>query len=159
MKQIKGPTKSGTSILHNQACRCIFRVMSIFNDDQGCFVCGQGNPAGLRLQFRETEPGLAVEAEVVFPASLQGWQDTVHGGLLATVLDESMVKAAAAAVLKCVTGEITVKFRIPAATGAPCLAAGRILQTRGRISLAEGQIRDASGKVLAQATGKLVRID
>jgi len=99
-----------------------------------------------------------VEAGVSFPDRLQGWRGTVHGGLLATVLDEILIKAAAAAGIRCVTAEITVKYKKPAPTGVPCLAAGKILETRGRIILAESRICDASGTIYAQATGKLFKV-
>ena len=131
--------------------------MSDFNDDQNCFVCGSENTAGLRLEFRENESSREVEAEVSFPRHLQGWQATVHGGLLATVLDEAMVKAAATMGLKCVTAELTVRYRKPASTGVSYLVSGRVLEARGRIIMAESRIHDSSGLVYAQATGKLFK--
>jgi uncharacterized protein (TIGR00369 family) len=133
--------------------------MSEFNDNENCFVCGRENPAGLRLEFR-TDPGRgAAAAAVEFPACFQGWQDTVHGGLLATVLDETMIKAAAAAGHKCVSAEITVTYRQPARTGARYLAEGEVLQSRGRLVLAASRVRDAAGRVCAQATGKLFKVE
>ena len=129
-----------------------------FKDDQKCFVCGKGNPAGLKLEFRENPSNHEVEAEVVFPAHLQGWQDTVHGGLLATVLDEIMIKAATAVGIKCVTAEVTVKYKKPVATGIAYLLSGRILATRGRIITAASRIGDTSGQIYAQATGKLFKV-
>jgi len=133
--------------------------MNSFSDDQKCFVCGKLNPFGLGLDFRENQSSHEIEAQVVFPAHLQGWQDTVHGGLLATVLDESMVKAANALGIHCVTAEITVQYKKPAATGVAYVVSGRILATRGRILTAESRLCDAAGQVLTLATGKLFRIE
>jgi acyl-coenzyme A thioesterase PaaI-like protein len=132
--------------------------MTDFNDDNKCFVCGKGNPVGLQLDFRPQGTGPGVEADVLFPAHLQGWQATVHGGLLATVLDEVMVKAATAVGSTCVTAELTVKYRKPTATGVSYLLSGRILEDRGRILTAESCLCDASGVLHAQATGKLFKI-
>lgn len=132
--------------------------MGAFTDNQNCFVCGRENAAGFRLVFRQNESSGETEAEVVFPPHMQGWRDTVHGGALATVLDEVMVQAATAIGIRCVTAEITVKYRKPAATSVPYLLAGRILESRGRMLTAEGWIRDASGLVHAQAAGKLFRV-
>jgi len=132
--------------------------MKDFNDDQHCFVCGKKNLAGLKIEFHENQHNNEVEAEVLFPAHLQGWQDTVHGGLLATVLDETMIKAAAAVGIKCVTAEITVKYKKPVLTGKTYLAFGKMLEVRGRIITAESRINDASGEIYAQATGKLYKI-
>jgi uncharacterized protein (TIGR00369 family) len=132
--------------------------MNDFTDDHHCFVCGRENPAGLKLAFGRNPQSGEVEADVVFPPHLQGWQGTVHGGLLATVLDETMIKAAAAAGHKCVSAEITVRYKQPAATGKACRAYGKVLEARGRIVMAESRLCDASGRVLAQATGKLFRV-
>lgn len=132
--------------------------MKDFKDDQNCFVCGQENAAGLHLEFGKNPQNGETEARVVFPARLQGWQDTVHGGLLATVLDETMIKAAAAAGIKTVTAEITVKYKKPAQICIPYLASGKVLETRGRIVTAESRICDASGQILATATGKLFKV-
>ncbi len=129
-----------------------------FKDDQKCFVCGKGNPAGLQLEFRGKASSPEVEAEVVFPTHLQGWQDTVHGGLLATVLDEIMIKAATAIGIRCVTAELTVKYKKPTATGVAYFLSGQVLATHGRIITAESRICDASGQIHAQATGKLFKI-
>jgi len=134
------------------------KIMKDFSDDQNCFVCGKKNTAGLQLEFYENRQNGETEAKVVFPTRLQGWQNTVHGGLLATVLDETMIKAAAAAGIKCVTAEITVKFKKPALTGETYLAAGKVLEARGRIVTAESRICDSSGTIYAQASGKLFKI-
>jgi uncharacterized protein (TIGR00369 family) len=132
------------------------KSMKDFNDDQHCFVCGKKNLAGLKIEFRENPLSKEVEAAVVFPAHLQGWQDTVHGGLLATVLDETMIKAAAG--IKCVTAEITVKYKKPAFTGTTYQVHGKILAICGRIITAESRISDTTGQIYAQATGKLFKI-
>jgi uncharacterized protein (TIGR00369 family) len=132
--------------------------MANFNDDGNCFVCGSANPVGLKLRFRAKDEDQEAEADVVFPANLQGWKDTVHGGLLATVLDEAMVKAAAAAGIKCVTVEISVKFKKPVATGVAYTVNGKVLGIQGRIITAESSVKDDSGQVLALATGKLFKL-
>jgi uncharacterized protein (TIGR00369 family) len=132
--------------------------MRDFSDDGQCFVCGLNNPAGLRVEFRETGTDPGIEADVVFPKHLQGWQDTVHGGLLATVLDEAMIKAGFALGIKCVTAEITVKYHKPAATGAPYRVLGKVLESKGRIVTAESLLQDASGQVYAKAAGKLFKL-
>lgn len=132
--------------------------MNDFTDDQNCFVCGKKNTAGLQLEFGQNAASGETEARVAFPVQFQGWRSTVHGGLLATVLDEAMIKAAAVAGCKCVTAEITVTYRKPVLTGEPCLVAARIVETRGRIVLAAARICGPDDQVLAEATGKLFKV-
>lgn len=129
-----------------------------FKEDHNCFVCGQNNPAGLKLIFQAMDSLPGVQAEIVFPSHLQGWENTVHGGLLATVLDEAMIKAASALGYTCVTAEISVKYKKPVSTERPYKVSGRQTGKRGPILTAEGAIQDDSGEIFALATGKLFQI-
>jgi len=133
-------------------------MASDFRDDRVCFVCGEKNPAGLKLRIRtDPERGESM-AEVTFPEHLQGWAKIVHGGLLATVLDEAMIYAAGAKGFRCVTGEMTVRFVKPASTGVAYLLKGRFLEDKGRIVLAESVLLDGDGLEVARATGKLFKV-
>ena len=129
-----------------------------FRDDRVCFVCGEKNPFGLKLRIR-TDPERGVStADVTFPEHFQGWSKIVHGGLLATVLDEAMIYAAGAKGLKCATGEMTVRFIKPASIGVAYELKGRFLEDKGRIVLAESVLLDGEGQELARATGKLFKV-
>jgi uncharacterized protein (TIGR00369 family) len=127
-------------------------------DDRACFVCGEKNPAGLRLHLRfDPERGESV-AEVVFEERFQGWAGIVHGGLLATVLDEALIYAAGAMGVKCVTGEITVRYVKPASIGVPYTLKGRFIEDKGKIVLAESELVDSTGTQVARASGKLFKV-
>ena len=58
-----------------------------------CFVCGRENPYGLKMSFYEVEPGHAL-AEYTVPEHYQGYPGIVHGGIVATMLDETLGRAA-----------------------------------------------------------------
>ena len=133
--------------------------MENFNDDNMCFVCGTANPHGLKLTFNYDEGSEQIESEVVFPIHLQGWQEVVHGGLISTVLDEIMVKAAAEKKLKCVTGEIRVKFKKPTMTNEKYIIRGKVVEVKRRIIFTEGFLLDRAGKIMASAKGKLFTIE
>jgi uncharacterized protein (TIGR00369 family) len=129
-----------------------------FRDDRVCFVCGEKNPAGLKLRIQTDAERGESAAEVTFPEYFQGWSKVVHGGLLATVLDEALIYAAGAKGLKCVTGEMTVRFIRPASTGVPYRLKGRFLEDKGKIVLAESELLDAHGETVARAKGKLFKL-
>ncbi len=131
---------------------------SEFRDDRTCFVCGEKNPAGLRLRLRMDPARGESASEVTFDGLFQGWAGIVHGGLVATVLDEAMIYAAGAKGHKCVTGEITVRFVKPALTGVTHKLTGRFVEDQGRIVLAESVMVDGEGQEIARATGKLFKI-
>jgi uncharacterized protein (TIGR00369 family) len=94
---------------------------------------------------------------VVFPADFQGWAGIVHGGLVASVLDEALIYAAGAKGHRCVTGEITVRYVKPALTGVCYTLKGRFIEDKGRIVTAESFLLDAEGQEVAKATGKLFK--
>lgn len=129
-----------------------------FRDDRACFVCGEKNPAGLKLRLEVDGERGESAAEVTFPEHFQGWAKIVHGGLLAAVLDEAMIYAAGAKGLKCVTGEITVRYVKPASTGAAYRLKGRFLEDRGRVVLAESELLDGEGREVVRASGKLIKV-
>ena len=64
-------------------------------DNNKCFVCGQENTDGLQLKFSYSSDGGKVETRFVPDAKYQGWKEVLHGGIIMTLLDEVMAKAAA----------------------------------------------------------------
>ena len=56
---------------------------------KSCFVCGLNNPLGMKLDL-ETD-GQIVRARFAPRPEHVGFTETIHGGLIATVLDEAMV--------------------------------------------------------------------
>jgi acyl-coenzyme A thioesterase PaaI-like protein len=133
-------------------------MASDFRDDRACFVCGEKNPIGLKLRISMDPERGESTADVLFPEHFQGWAKIVHGGLLATVLDEAMIYAAGAMGFRCVTGEMTVRFVKPASTGVIHKLKGRFVEDKGRIVLAESELRDRDGLEVARATGKLFKV-
>jgi acyl-coenzyme A thioesterase PaaI-like protein len=121
---------------------------------RGCFVCGVANPLGLNLEFRAVAD--AVEADVTFRPEHVGFRDTVHGGLLATVLDEAMVWACgvqAGAFAYC--AELTTRFLQPARPGVPLrITATLTVNKRGRLFEVAGELRGLDGTIHATASGK-----
>ena len=57
-----------------------------------CFICGLENPVGLHLHFYETEPGI-VETMYTAPDHFQGYPGVLHGGIVASMLDETASRA------------------------------------------------------------------
>ena len=128
------------------------------NSDASCFVCGSANERGLGLTFAlEADPARA-SADWVFPAWCQGWAGVVHGGLLASVLDELCIKSAEALGLPCVTATLDVKYRRPVLTEQACRGEGTLLSRRGRVLEATSRIMNGDGVVCASAQARLMLI-
>src|SRR5438874_12390949 len=90
-----------------------------------CFVCGESNPAGLRLRF-ETD-GRIVQTRFVLRAEHVGFKQTVHGGLVATLLDEIIVWACAVQSRRfAFSGEVNVRFLRPLGPGEEVIATAEL---------------------------------
>ncbi len=109
----------------------------------------------MHLQFTWDEEARVAEASVVFGKYLQGWNGVVHGGLISTVLDEAMVKAAGYEGYRCVTAQLSVKFKKPALIDQTYTLKGRILAVNRKIIEAEGSVVAGDGAIVAQGGGKL----
>lgn len=131
--------------------------MKDFNDNNYCFACGRDNPQGIKLTFSYDDETGETISTTVFSRYFQGWENILHGGIISTVLDEIMVKAASFNGFKCVTAALNVEFKNPAFIDKPYIIKGKVKGTRGKIVFTEGIIHDATAenKIIATGTGKL----
>lgn len=121
----------------------------------GCMVCGQPdqNPNTLNLRFQVTKDGVEVKFTSNFKQA--GYEGVVHGGIICSLLDETIGWAVAVERRKFfVTMELNVKFRRPLPVGLTVTVKGRPVEHKSRYSLAEGEIIDEQGIIYASATGK-----
>jgi uncharacterized protein (TIGR00369 family) len=126
-----------------------------------CFGCGPGNPVGLKLQFsasREEHPAWAVAAQATISNPYEGPPGYLHGGIIATLLDEAMSKANRARGVTAMTRQMAIEYLRPVPSGAPIRIEGRVSRSEGRKHWTEARITDAGGVVLAQATALFIAI-
>jgi uncharacterized protein (TIGR00369 family) len=85
---------------------------------------------------------------------------TVHGGLVCTLLDSALgcaVQSTLAQGQGYTSIAITVNYLRPVfATGGPLTCVGTVTKPGNRVAFADGVVTDASGKVVATATGSLL---
>jgi uncharacterized protein (TIGR00369 family) len=122
-----------------------------------CFGCGEANAIGLHLEFMLT-PEDAVVCQATVSDSYEGPPGYLHGGIIATLLDESMSKAVRARGLVAMTRHMTVDYRRPVRSGSAIRMEGRVVRSEGRKHWAEAEVRDQGGQVLAKAEGLFVEI-
>jgi uncharacterized protein (TIGR00369 family) len=122
-----------------------------------CFGCGQANSAGLRLEFFLDADGGVVSLPAVSPA-FEGHPGYLHGGVIATLLDEAMSKAVRAKGLTAMTRHIAIDYLRPIPSATPLRVEGRVTRGEGRKHWTESRILDAHGAVLAKAQGVFIEI-
>ncbi|MDY6988295.1 MAG: PaaI family thioesterase [Thermodesulfobacteriota bacterium] len=124
-------------------------------DDKYCFACGPHNPIGLRMEVIYGES--KAMSRLSLKREFQGWEDIVHGGVVATVLDEIMAHAVMHYVGKAVTTSLQITYRVPLHVGQEIQAEGYVIQKKSRGAVARGEIRGVeNGKVIATAESRLV---
>src|SRR5882672_11297965 len=122
-----------------------------------CFVCGESNPLGLKLRFHTD--GRVVTTRFTPHAEHIGFKGVVHGGLIATVLDEIMVWACAVQTKKfAFCAELNVRFVTPLKPGQEVLVTGELVADRKRLFEAKAEVRDSNGVVYATGSGKYLPI-
>jgi len=130
-----------------------------FVADRMCFACGPENPIGLKLEFHRE--GDVYVTTFIAGQAFQGYQDIVHGGILATLLDEVMARFVWEKYGPSATAKLAVRFRRPAPCGTPITARGWITGERreGKAIETAADVRLEDGTILAEATGLVVRLD
>ena len=122
-----------------------------------CFVCGDQNVHGLKAKF--FYDGEKAFTEVIADGSFEGYHGIYHGGIIATLLDEVMIKAILAQEVIAVTVELTVRFLAPVTIGDKLIFTGRITRSKGRLYVTEGEVRGIDNTIFATATGKYIKAD
>ena len=95
---------------------------------------------------------------MVIPEQFQGYPGVVHGGIVATILDESIARAATAADPNRImlTGKLTTRYRKPTPVGEPLRAVGEVIRDRGRMVECVSYLYNQDGELLAQAEGLMM---
>jgi acyl-coenzyme A thioesterase PaaI-like protein len=131
-----------------------------------CFVCGVENPCGLHIRFFNDGHHRAV-ARVTLGEQYQSYPGIVHGGILATILDETMGRAilAEGSEPREITEErfmfsakIEVRYRKSVPLNEEFIVRGRVDKDRGRIVLVSGEIVLQDGTVAVEASATLADI-
>jgi acyl-coenzyme A thioesterase PaaI-like protein len=133
-------------------------MTTTLEDDGMCFCCGQKNPIGLKLQF-EMLPDGRMRTEWTPRREHQGFKDIVHGGLVATLMDEVMIRLLYALGIRAVTAELSTRLLRPLRAGRRYRFESRLVEDKGRVVTAEAEAFDAeSGERVATGGTKCMRL-
>jgi acyl-coenzyme A thioesterase PaaI-like protein len=123
-------------------------------DDGNCFVCGQSNRDGLRVEFKKTDNG--VTARFSADSRYQGYRGIVHGGIIASLLDEASVKALVVRGIKAVTADISLRYKAPLFINEDVVIHAVIGKIRGKMYEVDAEMMKTDGEVVARSRAKLL---
>ncbi|MDD8031588.1 MAG: PaaI family thioesterase [Acidobacteriota bacterium] len=126
---------------------------------RGCFVCGQDNPAGLKLNFHFDPKSQKARTEFISGRQYEGYRGIIHGGIVSAVLDEVMIKAILSREILVVTSKLDVKFSRPAVVGEKLRFEGWITGQKGKAFFTEGQVINSKGQVVTEAKGIYLKVE
>lgn len=114
-----------------------------------CFGCSQIAEGGLGFDWRLD--GERLEATFAFPERYQGAPGIVHGGLVATILDEACGQVVHPALSPTVTSRLEIRYLAPAPVEQDLRIAAELTGVEARRATAEATVQDATGLLLAHA--------
>jgi uncharacterized protein (TIGR00369 family) len=122
-----------------------------------CFGCGPANPIGLHLDFFLAEDQLVVCMPEI-ATTFEGPPGLLHGGIIATLLDEAMSKAVRVRGLTAMTRQMDVEYLRPVPSATPIRIEGKLVRSEGRKHWTQAQIIDERSKPLATANGLFIEV-
>ena len=128
------------------------------NPANKCFGCGGDNSGGMKLMFEQDNTNRKIVGRFVLGERYQGGGGFVHGGIIATLLDEAMGKVCRFREARAVTAELTVEYLKPISVDEQILVEGRETGQKGRNLFIAGEIRNEAGEILARGRARFVVI-
>ena len=124
-----------------------------------CFVCGGASSRGMRLVFEQDASRRRTVGRFRLGADYQGGPGFIHGGIIATLLDEAMGKVCRFRDVRAVTAELNIEYLKPVRVDEEICVEAFESRREGRQLFHEGEIRDVAGKLLARGRGRFVVVD
>ena len=121
--------------------------------DDYCFACGEKNPIGLHLTF--DFDGEKITTKKFLPREFEGYEGAAHGGIISTLLDETMCKFISAKYHeKSLTARLEVRFKFPTPINQEVkITAWQENQRKNIISM-RSTVETLDGIITAEATAK-----
>lgn len=126
-----------------------------------CFACGKNNPIGLKLEWFNDYENKQIETTFTLSDDYCSYPGTVHGGIIATILDETSGRAILLdndfnRLMVTLKMEVVYKHNTP--TNTPLKAVGRVIRDGGSRAQVEGEIILPDSTVSAKCTSLLFKI-
>ena len=126
------------------------------NLDKDCFGCGSENHSGLRMTF--ATDGQQIRTKLTVSPQFRGWSRLIHGGVISTILDETMSWTAIILTKRFIlTKQMTVQFLRPVYVGSSLCGIGSIKEKTGdRKAIVQAELFDDQSRLCASSEGEFV---
>jgi len=111
-----------------------------------CFACGVDNPIGLQIPFAMEDD--RCRGQFTAGENHVGYENTVHGGIIYSALDDVMANVLYLQNIKAHTARCEIRYRRPLQTGQTINLTGWIDSQRRRLVVLKGEARLAADDTL-----------
>lgn len=115
------------------------------------FFSGQENEQSFKINYQVNEEEKSVKAIFVPDDHHTSYQNTVHGGLMAALLDDAMAYAINHAGDVAFTGKLEIRFKTPPQLGEELHIEARVDEKKRSLYYTLGKITSKQGQVFAEA--------
>ena len=128
-------------------------------EDKICFGCGKENEHGLKLELSFDDDTKTAYGEFTAPEYLEGPPDIIHAGILASILDETMVTVNK--YMDCIgmVSEMNIRYLQPAFIGEELYIRGWFVKKNKKTIENRAEIENKMGKIVARAKGRYIEVE
>jgi len=120
-----------------------------------CFACGKENPIGLHIDYHVAD-GICT-AEFTPNENHLSWEDTVHGGIIYSALDDVTGNIPYALGLTAHTARCEIRYRKLLRKGQTILLKGWTEKQKGRLMVLRGEARlKSDNELIAECTASFL---
>ncbi len=138
------------------------KVIQKQHNSKMCIICGLDNEYGVRAPFYSMEDG-SVMTVFSYREQHQSYPGRVHGGLIASMLDEMALRALWAKELSensfGVTMSLETKYRKPVPYNETIIGKGIIVKNTPKFFSAEVSLYNKHGVLLANGIANYIKLD
>ncbi len=127
-------------------------------EDKTCFGCGEGNSRGLQLQLKFDPDTKTAFGEYSAVQELEGPPNIIHAGIVAAILDETMITVNKYMDTVALTGELTIRYLQPAFINENLYIRGWYVKKNKHMIENRAEIENEIGKIVARAKGKYMEV-
>ncbi len=121
-----------------------------------CIVSGRANPMGIAARlWREGDEAVC---QVTLGQAFEGAPGRAHGGIIGSLIDETMGLVLSIAQTPAYTGRLTVTYRAPTPVGQPLEVRSRLRDRSGRKLTITAELKTGD-TLLAQGEGLFIAVD